>query len=872
LRCCSVRCLIGITTGLITTHRAREPGEIVANAQLERTTPPDIPVPPDLQGLSDREAARILTTVGPNRWVPRDRLASLREALHLLLDPMAVMLAIAAAIYFVLGETRDAVVLAVALIPVLGVDVLLEARSRAALAKLARAAAPVADVVREGHERTIPLEQVVPGDVLKLREGHTVAADGVTLWVANLAIDESSLTGESEPQSKRPVPDLGHAPPPDAQFFAGSLVVSGHGFGHVTATGPATRYGGIASLVARTSPSSSPLQRRAGQLARRLGGAAIIVALALVPLSRARGDSWTESLLGAVSLAMAAIPEEFPIVLTLFLSVGAWRLASRGMLVRRLASVETLGSTTVICTDKTGTLTRGEFQVTEHLVLDPTLSDEAFLEVAVLACEQHPVDAMERAMIAYAQRHDVPLPTVMARWTLVRDYDFDPVGKHISHVWRGVATPGGFIIAAKGAVEGVLAHSRTDPAVRARVLKANERLAAHGLRVLAVAARRTDRLGSSRQDDERDLIVVGLIGFQDPLRPEVPGAVDECQRAGIRVKMITGDHALTAHAVAASARIRHDDDLIVTGDELMTLGRADQENRIRRAAIFARISPEQKFLIVDGLKRAGEIVAMTGDGVNDVAALRRADIGIAMGQRGTDVARATADLVLLDDNFASIVATVREGRHILQNIQRAFLYLIAFHVPIVALAIAAPLAGLPLVLVPIHMVWLELIVHPVSALVFQAEPSTASVMNRPPRDPAAPLLPGAAILRSTAAGALLAVTAFTMYWWRSPLSGELEARALALIVLVAGYQTLLFAERVTLPGSVSRVPRTPVFWTVWVASGLSLGVILTVPSLEHLFRVALPTRGLITAAAIVGVLSIAWRFIPRSIGSGAATR
>lgn len=835
----------------------------MANAQVDVGSPLVSPIPADLDGLSEREAARLLRDVGPNRWVPRQRLAWLREAFRLLLDPMAVMLAIAAAIYFALGETRDAIVLALALIPVLGVDVLLEARSRAALAKLARAAAPVAEVVREAHVRATQVEDVVPGDLLVLREGHALAADGVTLWAANLAVDESSLTGESEPQSKRAASDVRDAPT-DARFFAGSLVVSGHGFGRVTTTGPRTQYGGIAALVARTAPSPSPLQRHAGRLVRRLGLVAVIAAIGLVPLSLARGDSWTESLLGAISLAMAAIPEEFPIVLTLFLSVGAWRLASRGMLVRRLASVETLGSTTVICTDKTGTLTRGEFQVTEHVVLDPALSDQDLLEATVLACERHPVDAMERAITAYAERQGVSVQAIAARWTLVRDYDFDPTGKHMSHLWRAL-NDDVLVIAAKGAVEGVLAHSAVDSRMRSRVIQANEALAARGLRVLAVAARRIDRPGSTREDDEHDLIVYGLIGFQDPLRPEVPAAVDECQRAGIRVKMITGDHALTAHAVAESAGILHDDALIVTGDDLMALDEAERETRIRRTAIFARISPQQKFLIVDGLKRAGAIVAMTGDGVNDAPALRRADIGIAMGQRGTDVARATADLVLLDDNFASIVATVREGRHILENVQRAFLYLIAFHVPIVGLAIVTPLAGLPLLLLPIHLVWLELIVHPVSALVFQAEWATASVMNRPPRDPASPLLPRAAVVRSSAAGALLAATAFGVYWWQSSAIGELQARALALIVLIAGYQVLLFAERLALGGSLPRVPRTATFWTVWVLSGASLAVMLSVPSIAALVRVALPSRAAIISAVFLGVGSVAWRLTLRGV-------
>jgi Ca2+-transporting ATPase len=831
----------------------------VATAPVEVIERPDVmQVPPDLEGLSETEAQRLLAQCGPNQWVPRNRLGWLREALGLLLDPMAVMLAAASLIYFMLGETRDAVVLAVALIPVLGVDVLLEARSRAALAKLARAAAPTAQVVRDAQVRTVPLENVVPGDLLVLREGRMVAADGVTLWIANLAIDESSLTGESEPQAKQPSSAVPH-PPIDAQFFAGSVVVSGHGFGRVTATGPATRYGGIAALVADTAPSLSPLQRRAGALVRRLGSVAVVVAVGLVGLSLARGEPWTEAVLGAVSLAMAAIPEEFPIVLTLFLSVGAWRLATRGMLVRRLASVETLGSTTTICTDKTGTLTRGEFQVTEHVVIDPILSDRDFLEAAMLACEQPPADAMERAIGAYAEHRGVSVPGDGACWTLVRDYDFDPIGKHMSHVWRNPTKDGLFMIAAKGALEGVLAHSRIDQVTRGAAVEANARLAGRGLRVLAVAGRHTNHVGSARDDDERNLTIYGLLGFDDPLRPEVPAAIAECQRAGIRVKMITGDHALTAHAVAEAAGILHEDDRIVTGDELSSLNEADRMKLIGRATIFARISPEQKYLIVDGLKRAGAIVAMTGDGVNDAPALRRADIGIAMGQRGTDVARATADLVLLDDNFASIVATVREGRHILQNVQRAFLYLIAFHVPIVTLAVVAPLAGMPLVLLPIHLVWLELIVHPVSALVFQAEQATTSVMSRPPRDPAAPLLPRAAVVRSSTSGGLLATAAFGFYAWQLPVIGEPQARALALAVLLVGYETLLFAERLALPESAARVPRTPVFWTVWGATALSLIVILCVPSVSQVFRLAPPSRGDIGIAVIVGFLSVGWR-------------
>ncbi|MBK5187906.1 MAG: cation-translocating P-type ATPase [Gemmatimonadaceae bacterium] len=819
-------------------------------------------IPPGLEGLSSTEAGLRLARVGPNRWVKQDRLARVREILGLLLDPMAVMLVVAATVYYLLGETRDAVVLAIALIPVLGVDVVLEARSRAALDKLARAATPFADVVRDGQIVSIPHEAVAPGDLLVLREGHVIAADGVVRWAANLALDESSLTGESEPQSKRDWDSDADQAPTEARFFAGSQVLTGHGFGLVTTTGRATRYGGIATLVAQSDSSASPLQKQATALVRRLGIVAVAVAIALFALSLGRGEPWTRALLGAVSLAMAAIPEEFPIVLTLFLSVGAWRLASRGMLVRRLASVETLGSTTVICTDKTGTLTRGEFQMTQHLVLDPGLSEHDFLEAAVLACERHPTDGMERAIGEYAAARGVLPPDLEAAWALVRDYDFDPVGKHMSHVWQALNIKDSYLVAAKGAVEGILAHSRVDANTRPAVLDANSQLAAKGLRVLALAARRMNRLGESRDEDERDLTVYGLLGFQDPLRPEVPGAVAECQRAGIRIVMITGDHALTAHAVAEAAGIMHDGSLIVTGDELAALGEDERAARIRRAAIFARISPEQKLVIVDGLKSVGAIVAMTGDGVNDAPALRRADIGIAMGRRGTDVARATADLVLLDDNFASIVDTVREGRHIFQNIQRAFLYLIAFHIPIIALAILAPSIGVPLVLLPIHLVWLELIVHPVSAIVFQAEPAAADIMNRPPRDPAAPLLPREAMIRSAISGAVLAAASFAMYWWQWRSVGEAQARALALIALLAGYQIIMFAERLALPAlAVDPIPRTLVFWSTWCASALSLIVILYVPAAARMFRLEQPSAAHVATAIAAGVLAVGWRLV-----------
>jgi len=831
-----------------------------------------VPVPPGLHGLSSAEAGRLLAVHGPNRWVAPDRLAALREILALLSDPMAIMLAIAASVYWLVGETRDAIVLALALIPVLGIDVLLEARSRSALKKLAAAAAPLAYVVRDGQVTDVRHAEVVPGDLVALLEGHVAAADGDVVWAANLAMDESSLTGESEPQSKRPRshdatrPDGAPAPrpSPETRFHAGALTVSGQGFGRVTATGQGTEYGQIAALVTETTPPESPLQRQVSALVQRLVGVAMLLAAAVSGIAALQGATWREALLSGVSLAMAALPEEFPLVLTLFLSAGAWRLARHGLLVRSLASVETLGATTVICTDKTGTLTRGMFEAVEHEILEPGLAETAFLEAALLACERSPADPMEQAIVRYALARGVDHDRVVARHTLVRDYDFDPVGKHMSHVWLRTGD-GLSIVAAKGAVEGVLAHVAAGDPSRAALLAANADMAARGLRVLAIAGRRGGVPGPTREDDERDLVVHGLVGFQDPVRPEVPQAVAACQQAGIAVKMITGDHALTAHAIAEAAGIVHDDALIVTGDELEALEPATCRARIGASAIFARITPQQKFLIVDTLKQLGAVVAMTGDGVNDAPALRRADIGIAMGQRGTDVARATADLVLLDDNFASLVATVREGRHLRQNIQRAFLYLIAFHVPIVVLATLAPVVGVPLLLHPIHLVWLELIVHPVSALIFQSEPVTDAVMRQSPRDPMAPLLPRSTVWRSVLAGALLSAVTFGVYVSGLRTGAEPAARGLALVTLLTGYQTLVFAERQALPGlDVSVLPRSALFWSVWLTATVSLVLVVAVPAIASLFRIV-PVSPAMTALAIAaGFAAVAWRFVGRA--------
>ena len=822
------------------------------------------PAPGGPGGLSSAEAASRLRRFGPNQLVPPERLGWLKRGLALVADPMALMLGGAALLYSLLGETTDATILAIALVPVLGVDVFLEARSRSALAKLAKAVEPAANVIRDGIAKTVPTVELVPGDLLVLQEGGFAVADGVVRDAANLSLDESSLTGESEPRAKHALP-AGDDGGPDAQVFAGSLVLAGHGVVEITATGSRTRYGHIASLVAGVDATQTPLQRRTGRLVRVLAVVALVTAVAVSAFGLAHGEPWQRALLSGISLAMAAIPEEYPLVLTLFLSVGAFRLGRRGMLVRRLASVETLGATTVICTDKTGTLTVGSFELVETVPLDTAVDERQLLEYGLLASEQLPLDPMERAIETRARMRGIDPTAVRSRWRLVGDYDFDPVGKHMAHAYTaglgaGTLVAGGTLVAAKGALEGILAHCTGTPSQRAAAEAENERLASAGMRVLAVAIKTGRELGPDRAADEAGLRLVGLLAYRDPLRQEVPAAVAECRAAGIRLKMITGDHARTACAIAAAAGFA-DADAVVTGDELARQSPVEFARSVRERTVFARIDPAQKHAIVGALQAAGEVVAMTGDGVNDAPALRLADIGISMGKRGTEVARAAADLVLLDDDFASIVATVREGRHIFGNIQAAFLYILAFHVPIVLLALSVVVLSLPMLLLPVHLVWLELIIHPVSALVFQAEAAPSGTMQRPPRSPRAPLLPRTALWRSLAAG--LALTGVVLWLYLGRLeSGDVAARSLAWACLLVGYQVLVPIEWAALRGARGpRWPSRPVVWLVWIACGLSLPLAMAIGPVAATLRLQ-PLAWSDWGIAIGGALAATgWRFV-----------
>ena len=757
----------------------------------------------EFSGLTEIEARLRLERDGPNQLVASSARGRLKHALGPLADPMVALLLIAAPTYLLIGETVDAVVALVALVPVAGVGWVLERRAEKTLERLAELTAPTANTIRDGETRTIGTIDLVVGDVVVLQEGDVIPADGKICAATQLLVDEASLTGESLPVDKNePTAD----DPEREIVWAGTTVLAGRAIIEITATGARTRYGKIGTLLAETTNPTTPLQRALSRLVALLAVAAAVFCAAVMAAELWRGNGWGQAVIAGVSLAIAAIPEEFALVYALYLSIGAWRLARQGALVRSLPGAETLGSTTVICTDKTGTLTEGRLSVaatanttgemtTPSEVGTTCEADVMLLTAGVLACEPDPFDPLDQAIIAYAGQHGVDIASVHSAH-LDTDWPFDPVDKYLTHVWR--LPDGGYEVAAKGAYEGIAVHASMSPATKVTLDDAHARMTEQAMRVIAVAAARVPGPTGVRSRDEADLEVVGLLAFNDPIREGVDEALAECAAAGIRVIMITGDHPATAHAIAEGLRLPHqhnDCDLIATGDDLDEANDEELDGLVSHANVFARTRPEQKHRIVQALRRQGAVVAMTGDGVNDAPALRAADIGIAMGKRGTPVAREAATLVLLDDNFATIVAATRNGRRIYDNLTRAFAYLIAFHPPLLIAALLVPILGKPLLLLPIHLVILEILLHPIVSLVFQAEPADPDVMTRPPR-PAAYALSAPALWRPYAVGITLAVGVTGLYLVGLEQNWPVEqARALGFATLLVAQPLLLLIER-----------------------------------------------------------------------------
>jgi Ca2+-transporting ATPase len=790
-------------------------------------------------------------------------------------EPMFALLLGAGAIYLALGSLAEALVLITFASVSVAIAVMQESRSERVLEALRDLTSPRALVIRDGERKRIPGREVVRGDVIVLAEGDRVPADARLVSSHDLQVDESLLSGESIPVRKRVASAATPAMPPggdDLPFvFSGTMAVRGRGLGEVMATGSRSEIGKIGLALGSIESEPTRLARQTRRLVRVVAIAGIAVSAVVVLLYGVLRGAWLEGLLGGIALSMSMLPEEFPLVLTVFMVMGAWRISRARVLTRRAATIETLGAATVLCTDKTGTLTQNRMSIVELRVAGEIfrieeMSDRPMPELhrtmvrhGILASAVDPFDPMEKAfhelgraaaLAAGRQRDERP----------IREYGLRPDLLAVSQVWAG-GDDDGHIVAAKGAPEAIATLCRFTGEQSAALRQEADAMAQQGMRVLAVATASFRGATLPAHPRAFEFRLLGLVGLADPLRPGVPEAVRECRSAGIRVVMITGDYPATARAIAMQAGL--DSGAMIEGGELDRMSDADLAARVGATTIFARITPAQKLRIVTTLKANGHVVAMTGDGVNDAPSLKAAHIGVAMGGRGTDVAREAASIVLLDDDFGSIVRTIRLGRRIYDNLRKAMGYILAVHVPVGGLALLPLLFGLPLLLGPVHIAFLEMVIDPVCSIVFEAEREEDDVMRRKPRDPQSSLFSGGLVVWSLLQGGI-AFLGVGVVFWAALARGmpEDEIRALTFLSLVLTNIGLILANRsfsASLVTAFTR-PNRALWWIVGTAVALLIAAV-TWPPAERLFRFG-PLHAddlLVTLAAGIAVLvAVEW--------------
>jgi Ca2+-transporting ATPase len=833
-------------------------------------------------GLSDAEARERLAKDGPNELPVSKPRSVLRLAREVASEPMFLLLVACGAIYMLLGDRQEALMLLGFVFVVMGISFVQQRRSERSLEALRDLSSPRALAVRDGTPARIAARELVVGDTVLLAEGDRVPADVQLVEVSNFAVDESLLTGESEPVVKEALTGPAGAvePGPAAQgadvsaAYSGTLVTRGTARGQVVATGERSALGRIGQSLAGIAVEPTPIQQETRRVVKRVALVGLALAAALgIAYWIALGD-WLHGLLAGLTLAMAVLPEELPVVLTLFLGLGAWRLAREKVLARSIPAVELLGATTVLCVDKTGTLTANRMTVRRLWTAQATYDTAAnstgslpealhgVLEYAVLASHRRAFDPMETAIGEAGQRLLAATEHLHGDWALVEDYALSPEMLAMSRVWQS-PDKAEHLIAAKGAPEAIVDLCHLDSAQGAAVIEQVHAMAGDGLRVLGVARASFPTGELPDQQHDFSFAFLGLIALEDPVRPDVPGAIAECHAAGIRVVMMTGDHPATAVSVARQAGLSTEAP-VITGTELATLSDEALGQRLGETHIFCRVQPDQKLRLVQAFRARGDVVAMTGDGVNDAPALKAADIGVAMGARGTEVAREAAALVLLNDDFSSLVTAVRYGRRVFANLRKAIVFLVAVHVPIVGLSIVPVLLGWPMLLMPVHILFLQLVIDPACSVVFEAEPLEPDAMQLPPRRPDQKLFDKSVMVRGLWQGAglllvLLAVHAGARAWLPADDQRDDIARALTFVVLILSNLGLINANR--------SWSRTVLFGNAesnkqfgWIAAGtvVVLGVVLSVPVISRLFSFAAPPPVMLLAALGAAMLGMVW--------------
>ncbi|OFY73352.1 MAG: ATPase [Bacteroidetes bacterium RBG_19FT_COMBO_42_7] len=827
----------------------------------------------DIKGISQKKASEILQKEGYNELPASKPKSVFKIALGVVKEPMFILLVACGTLYLVLGDLQEGLMLLSFVFVVMGIEFYQEKKTEKALDALKDLASPRALVIRDGETIRIPGKEVVKGDIVVLQEGDRVPADALVLKGNNLLADESLLTGESVPVGKRDwrEGDIILMPGGDdlPVVYSGSMIVQGNGLVKVTATALNTEIGKIGKALESVKEEPTQLKREMGTLVKRLAVIGILLCILVIAIYTITRGDLLKGFLAGITLAMAMLPEEFPVVLTIFLALGAWRMSKKSVLTRKPAAIETLGSATVLCTDKTGTLTHNRMTVTRlfngtdflKVVSGDTFREpfHEIIEYGILASQVNPFDPMEKAIINIGNQFLQNSEHIHTDWLMEKEYPLSKDLLAMSRVFSNTGTKEQ-VIAVKGAPEAIFDLCHLNDERISQYEKAVAEMASEGLRVLGVARATliSGELPSVQHDF--DLEFVGLIGLSDPIRGNVPDAVRECYNAGIRVIMITGDYPVTAINIGKEIGIKNPE-LFITGSELKDLTEDELCERIKDVNIFARVIPEQKLKIVNALKKNNEIVAMTGDGINDAPALKASNIGVAMGEKGTDVAREASSLVLMDDNFASIVGAVRMGRKIFDNLQKALGYIFAIHVPIAGLSLIPVLfADLPLILWPVHIVFLELIIDPACTMIFEAEKEEKSVMSRPPKDINEPFFGAGKILFSCLQGVGIIVICLLVYFIGLKMGySEKGVRTLTFVTLIASNISVILSNRSWTSG-IFKILSTPNKAVTWIVSGaiIFLVLILNIPFLLSLFQFEKISFTEFMVCAAAGLFSITW--------------
>lgn len=830
-------------------------------------------------GLNQTQAVAQLARDGPNELPPSQQRGWLGLLRDVVLEPMFLLLVACGGIYMLLGKLDEALMLLAFVFVVMGISLVQATRTARSLDALRDLSSPQALVLRDGEPRKVPGRELVCDDVVLIAEGDRVPADLELLQAANLTVDESMLTGESVPVGKQAnAVAPGAASPPttgdECRVFSGTLVTQGTAQGRVIATGERSALGRIGQSLQGLGAEATPIQKETRKVVKWVAVVGLLMAAGLAVAYGLRSGDWLQGVLAGLTFAMAVVPEELPVVLTLFLGLGAWRLARENVLVRNLPAIERLGATTVLCVDKTGTLTANRMAVrhiwSQTANYDSATTDAApasttfpdalhdVLEFAVLASHRQAFDPMETAIAQAGATLLANTEHLHSDWALVDDYPLSPAMLAMSRVWQS-PDQRDRLIAAKGAPEAIADLCHADAALLAHVAQQVAAMAKDGLRVLGVARARFAAPTLPDKQHDFDFEFLGLIALQDPVRPDVPAAIAQCHAAGIRVVMVTGDHSATALSIAGQAGLSTNGKTL-SGAQLAALTDEALAARLADTNTFCRVQPDQKLRLVQAFQACGEVVAMTGDGVNDAPALKAASIGVAMGARGTDVARQAADLVLLKDDFASLVTAVRYGRRIFANLRKAIVFVVAVHIPIMGLSLLPVMLGWPLLLMPVHILFLQLIIDPTCTVVFEAEPEEGDAMQCPPRPADAHLFGSAVLVRGVVQGlGLLAVLVAVFVWSRNASQSDDMARALTFAVMVLANVGLIAVSRQWGPSFArGQVGSNRAFLWVSAATLALLACVLAIPAVATLFAFQRPPAALLFAGLGAVLLCLGW--------------